>query len=44
MVNFNPIDKDYIVRWHSGVENTKESMPHVCDKHYYKIKENIPQR
>jgi len=23
MVNFNPIDKDYIVRWQSDIENTK---------------------
>jgi len=34
MVSFNPIDKDYqlIVRWHSDLENTKESILHVCDK------------
>ena len=24
MVNFNPIDYDYIVRWQSDLENTKE--------------------
>jgi len=28
MVNFNPIDKDYIVRWQSDLENTKERLLH----------------
>jgi len=28
MVNFNPIDKDYIVRWQSDLENTKERPLH----------------
>ena len=42
MVNFNPIDKDYIVSWQSDLENTKESIPRVCDKPYHKIKENMP--
>jgi len=41
MVNFNPIDKNYIVRWQSDLENTKESRLPVCDKPYHKIKENI---
>ena len=35
MVNFNPIDKDYILRWQSDLENTKERPLH-------KIKENLP--
>jgi len=26
MVNFNPIDKDYSVRWQSDLENTKERL------------------
>jgi len=42
MVNFNPIDYDYIVRWQSDLENTKESILPVCDKPYHKIKENVP--
>jgi len=42
MVNFNPIDKDYIVNWQSDLENTKESILPVCDKPYHKIKENMP--
>ena len=42
MVNFNPIDEDYIVSWHSDLENTKESKLPVCDKHYRKIKDNMP--
>jgi len=41
-VNFNPIDKDYIVSWKSDLEYTKESILPVCDKPYYKIKENMP--
>ena len=28
MVNFNPIDKDYIVRWQSDLKNTKERPLH----------------
>jgi len=28
MVNVNPIDKDYIVRWQSDLENTKERPLH----------------
>jgi len=28
MVNFNQIDKDYIVRWQSDIENTKERPLH----------------
>jgi len=41
MVNFNPIDKDYIVRWQSDLKNnTKESILPVCDKPLHKIKEN----
>jgi len=35
MVNFNPIDKDYKVRWQSKQENTKERPLH-------KIKANLP--
>ena len=31
MVNFNPIDKDYIVSWQSDLENRKESILPVCD-------------
>ena len=42
MVNFNPIDYDYIVSWQSDLENTKESILPVCDKPYHKIKENMP--
>jgi len=42
MVNFNSIDKDYIVSLQSDLENTKESILPVCDKPYYKIKENMP--
>jgi len=42
MVNFNPIDLDYIVSLHSDLENTKESILPVCDKPYHKIKENMP--
>ena len=42
MVNFNPIDKDYIVSWQSDQENTKEIILPVCDKPYHKIKENMP--
>jgi len=43
MVNFNPLDKDYIVRWQYVLENTKASILPVCDKPYHKIKANIPQ-
>ena len=28
MVNFNPVDKDYIVSWQSDLENTKERPLH----------------
>jgi len=42
MVNFNPIDSDYIVSWQSDLENTKESILPDCDKPYHKIKENMP--
>jgi len=28
MANFNPIDSDYIVRWQSDIENTKERPHH----------------
>ena len=35
MVNFIPRDYDYIVRWESDLENTKESILADCDKHYY---------
>jgi len=42
MVNFNPIDKDYIVSSQSDLENTKESILPVCNKPYHKIKENMP--
>jgi len=35
MVNFNPIDKDHIVRWQFDLENTKERPLH-------KIKANLP--
>ena len=28
MVNFNPIDKDYIVEWQSDLENRKERPLH----------------
>jgi len=42
MVNFNPIDKDYIVSWQSDLENTKESILPVCDKPYHNIKQNMP--
>ena len=35
MVNFNPIGWDYIVRWQSDLENTKERPLH-------KIKANLP--
>jgi len=42
MVNFNPIDEDYIVGWQSDLENTKESILPVCDNSYHKIKENMP--
>jgi len=42
MVNFNPIDKNYIVRWQSDLENTKESILPVCDKPYHKIKALLP--
>ena len=41
MVNFNPVDEDYIVSWQSDLENTKESILPVCDKPYHKIKENM---
>ena len=41
MVNFNPIDRDYIVSWQSDLENTKESIFPVCDKPYHKITENM---
>jgi len=34
MVNFNPIDLDYIVSWQSDLENTKERILPVCDKRY----------
>jgi len=33
MVNFNPIDYDYTVRWQSDLENTKERL--------HKIKESL---
>jgi len=36
------MDKDYIVRWQSDLENTKESIFPVCDKPLHKIKENLP--
>ena len=36
MVNLNPIDYDYIVRWQSDLENAKESILPVCDKPYQK--------
>jgi len=42
MVNFNPIDSDYIVSRQSDLENTKESILPVCDKPYHKIKETMP--
>jgi len=42
MVNFNPIDQDYLFKWQSDLENTKESILPVCDKPYHKIKENLP--
>jgi len=42
MVNFNPIDWEYIVRRQSDLENTKESILPVCDKPYQKIKYNMP--
>ena len=42
MVNFISIDYDYIVSWHSDLENTRENILSVCDKPYYKIKENMP--
>ena len=35
MVNFNPIDKGYIVRWQSDLVNTKENELNVCDKSYH---------
>jgi len=41
-VNFNSIDQDYIVRWQSDLENTKESILPVCYKFYHNIKENLP--
>ena len=34
MVNFNPMDYGYIVRWQSDLENTKESILPVCDYLY----------
>jgi len=42
MVNYNPIDYDYIVSYQSDLENTKESILPVSDKPYHKIKENMP--
>jgi len=44
MVNFNPIDYDYIVSWQSDLENTKERILLVWDtsKPYHKIKEIMP--
>ena len=42
MVNFYPIDKDYIVKWQSDLEYTKEGIVTVCDKPCHKIKENLP--
>ena len=42
MVNFNPIDQDYIVSGQSDLEITKESILPVCDKPFHKIKENMP--
>ena len=42
MVNFNLKDYDYIVSWQSDLENTKENILPVCDKHCHKIKENMP--
>ena len=42
MVNFNPVDYDYIVSWQSDLENTKESTLPVCDKPYHKVKANMP--
>jgi len=42
MVNFIPIDLDYIVSCQYNLENTKESIFPVCDKYFHKIKENIP--
>ena len=38
MINFNP--KDYIVRWQSDLENTKENKLPVCDKPYQNISED----
>jgi len=34
MVNFNPIDKAYIVSWQSDLVNTKESVLPVFHKPY----------
>jgi len=42
MVNFNPIDKDYIVSWKSDIENAQESILPVCDQPYHQINENMP--
>jgi len=35
MVNFNPIDKGYIVRLQSDLVYTIESVRPVCDKPYH---------
>jgi len=35
MVNFNPIDYVYVVRWQADLVNTNESVLCVCDKPYY---------
>jgi len=35
MVNFNPMDLGYIVRWQSDLVYTIESVLPVCDKPYY---------
>jgi len=35
MVNFNPIDSGYIVRWQAYLLSTKEAVLHVCDKSYH---------
>jgi len=35
MVNFNPVDWGYIVRWQSDLINTIESVLPVCDKPYH---------
>jgi len=34
MINFNSMNKGYIVGWQSDLVNTKESVLPVCDKPY----------